>query len=315
MIMDQDHLARRLLKQDKRALSRSISLVENQSPKSDKIISEVFPHIGKSHIIGITGPPGSGKSTLINKLIQYYRKEDLSIAVLAIDPTSPFTGGAILGDRIRMLEFSADSKVFIRSMASRGRIGGLSTATFDSLCLLDAFGFDVILIETVGAGQNEVDIYRHCDTTIVVTVPGLGDDIQSIKAGMYEIPDIFVVNKADLEGSDELQRQLKIMLEMHSSNDEWEIPVLKTSSYIESGIDRLIKKINNHFTYMQTSKHLNNRRSSRVKTEVMYKLHNLILANFEENQRPIDNEIEEYIKKNLSPSVIAKKIITSLNNK
>ncbi len=315
IIMEEDQLGARLLNHDKRALARSISLVENNSPKSDKIVSELFPHIGKSHIIGITGPPGSGKSSLINKLIQYYRNEDLSVAVLAIDPTSPFTGGAILGDRIRMLDFSTDPKVFIRSMASRGRIGGLSTATFDSLCLLDAFGFDKILIETVGAGQTEVDVYRHCDTTIVVTVPGLGDDIQSIKAGMYEIPDLFVVNKEDLDGADELQRQLKMMLEMHSSDEKWKIPVLKTSSVSEAGLETLINDINDHYLHMKNSKELEVRRSSRIKTEVMYKLHNLILENFDKNQKTFDSEIEDLLEKNLPPSVIAKKLISSLNDK
>lgn len=310
--MNDDQLGPRILNKDIRALSRSISLVENNSPKSGKIVSEIFSHIGKSHIIGITGPPGSGKSTIINRLIEKYREKELSIAVLAIDPTSPFTGGAILGDRIRMLEFSSDSKVYIRSMASRGRIGGLSSSTFDTICLLDAYGFDKIIVETVGAGQNEVDIYQHCDSTIVVTVPGLGDDIQSIKAGIYEIPDIFTVNKGDLLGSDELQIQLQIMLDIANSNLERRIPVLKISAISDFGFEDLLENIESHFLYLQKSNLLEERRNERVKTDVMYKLQKLLLKKFESENISIESEITRLIADNLPPFKIAQNLLKKI---
>lgn len=310
--MNDDQLGTRILAGDIRALSRSISLVENNSSKSGKIVSEIFSHIGKSHIIGMTGPPGSGKSTIINRLIEKYREKDLSIAVLAIDPTSPFTGGAILGDRIRMLDFSSDPKVYIRSMASRGRIGGLSSSTFDTICLLDAYGFDKIIVETVGAGQNEVDIYQYCDSTIVVTVPGLGDDIQSIKAGIYEIPDLFTVNKGDLKGSDELKIQLQIMLDTQNPDPSWRIPVLKISAISGFGFEDLLEKIESHLQYLQNSNLLKERRQERVKTDVMYKLRNLLLKQFESENISIETEIARLMGNNLPPFKIAQDLLEKL---
>lgn len=313
MRMNDDQLGNRILDRDIRALSRSISLVENNSPKSDIIISEIFPHIGNSHIIGVTGPPGSGKSTLINRLIEKYREKDLTVAVLAIDPTSPFTGGAILGDRIRMLDSSSDPKVYIRSMASRGRIGGLSSSTFDSICLLDAFGFDKIIVETVGAGQNEIDIYQHCDSTLVVTVPGLGDDIQSIKAGIYEIPDLFVVNKGDLKGADELKNQLQIMLDMHNSKSERRIPVIKISSISDTGFDELLEKIDSHINFLSETKILEERRRDRIKSDVLFKLQKLILKKFDSENISLDTEISKLADGALPPSQIAHNLLEKLN--
>ena len=197
-----DELIEKMLEGDKKATARLITLVENDEGKAREIVKKIYPYTGKAYIVGITGPPGSGKSTLLDKLIKQVRSEGLIVGVIAIDPTSPFTGGALLGDRIRMQRHSTDPSVFIRSMATRGSLGGLAKATNDAIKILDAYGCDVIFVETVGVGQTEVDIVKTADTVVLVTIPGLGDDIQVIKAGLVEIADIFVVNKAEREETD-----------------------------------------------------------------------------------------------------------------
>jgi LAO/AO transport system kinase len=233
-----------------RAVSRAITAIENHFPESELLLKNLFPHTGGAYLSGVTGAPGTGKSTLVDRLATHYRKTDQKIGVIAVDPTSPYTGGAILGDRIRMQSHAGDRGIFIRSMATRGFLGGLSRATAEVALVLDAAGKKQILIETVGVGQDEVDIVRLADCVLVVLVPGLGDDIQSMKAGLMEIADIFVLNKADREGADRLEEQLHAMLSLVMPRDGWHPPVIRTVATENSGIDFLagaIEKFRAHF--------------------------------------------------------------------
>src|SRR5215831_2116931 len=233
-------LSERILRGDVRAASRLMRRIDDAEPGAIEELQELFPRTGRAYVIGITGPPGSGKSTIVDGLIAWLRKEDKSVGVIAVDPTSPFTGGAILGDRIRMQAHATDSRVFIRSLATRGSLGGLSRSTGDCIRVMDAMGQDVIIVETVGVGQDEIDVAQMAHTTVVVLVPGMGDDVQAIKAGILEVADIFAVNKADLDGADRMVRDLRSMLELrhtlrprHARADEraaepdWEPPILK----------------------------------------------------------------------------------------
>lgn len=244
----------RLLQGDRRALARAITLVEAGGGPAREVLAAVYPHTGRAHVVGITGPPGAGKSTLVNMLAQEWRRQRRSIGIIAVDPTSPFTGGAVLGDRIRMQPLSGDPGVFVRSMASRGRLGGLARATADATRLLDAAGFDIILIETVGVGQGEVDIARAAQTVIVVEVPGLGDEVQSIKAGILEIADIFVVNKADRDGAEQTIRHLRTMLHLGvPAASGWEPPVLKAVALRGEGSAAIIAAVEQHSAHLQAS--------------------------------------------------------------
>ncbi|RME44449.1 MAG: methylmalonyl Co-A mutase-associated GTPase MeaB, partial [Caldilineae bacterium] len=209
-----ESLTQQVLQRKRRAIARLITYIENEDPQAQPILADLYPHTGRAHLIGITGAPGTGKSSLVNELAKAYRRQEQTVAVLAVDPTSPFSGGAILGDRIRMRDLAGDPGIFIRSMASRGSLGGLARAAHDAIKVLDAAGFDIILIETVGAGQGEVEIARTAHTVLVVEAPGLGDDIQAIKAGILEIADVFVVNKADRPGANKTAAALKTMLEL-----------------------------------------------------------------------------------------------------
>jgi LAO/AO transport system kinase len=231
-------------------LARAISLVENRASGWADLLKALFPHTGKARIIGLTGAPGSGKSTLVDQLAKHYRKENHTVGIIAVDPTSPYTGGAILGDRIRMQDHHADPGIYIRSMATRGSLGGLARATADVATVLDASGRDRILIETVGVGQDEVDIVRLADVTVVILVPGMGDDVQSIKAGIMEIADIFVINKSDREGAERVEREIRTMQSLAARNDGWTPPVVKTVATDGVGTKELVDTIAGYETYL-----------------------------------------------------------------
>ena len=266
-----NELIERMLKGDKRATARLITLVENDEEKAREIVKKIYSNTGRAYIIGITGPPGSGKSTLVDKLIKKARDEGNIVGVIAIDPTSPFTGGALLGDRIRMQRHSTDPGVFIRSMATRGSLGGLAKATNDAIKILDAYGCDVIFVETVGVGQIEVDIVKTADTVVLVTVPGLGDDIQAIKAGLMEIADIFVVNKADKEGAEATMFELELMLDLEKDKWQksgWRPPVVSTIAFTNKGVDELWGAINEHMEFLLNSGKIKEKRKFRVGEEI-----------------------------------------------
>ncbi len=260
-------LAEDVLGGDRRGIAKAISMIEAEAPQAQELISEIYPHTGHAHVVGITGPSGAGKSTLVEKIALLLREKDKSVGVVAIDPTSPFTGGALLGDRIRMRELTADREIFVRSMGTRGHPGGIASMTQNVIRILDAAGKDVIMVETVGAGQSEVAIKKSVHTSIVVEVPGLGDDIQAIKAGIFEIGDIFVVNKADRMGVDNVVAELGIMLSMGQGEEgDWNPPVLKCTAVENTGIKEIVDAIFQHYSYLESSGRLAeiNRESSRA---------------------------------------------------
>ena len=237
-------LSERVLAGDVRAVARAISFIENEAPEGAALIGRVFASTGKAYLIGVTGPPGAGKSTLVDRLTTEYRNAGHKVGIIAVDPTSPYSGGAILGDRVRMQAHASDPNVFIRSMATRGNLGGLSRATAEAALVLDAAGFDIVIIETVGVGQDEVDIVRTADVSIVTIVPGTGDEVQALKAGIMEIADVFVVNKADREGADRTAASVEAMLSLQSwSNDTWRPPIVKTEATTGKGLTDLVAAI------------------------------------------------------------------------
>ncbi len=252
---------------DRRALARLLSLVENDRPGAADVLAAVFPEGGQAHVVGMTGAPGAGKSTLTDGLIRHLRRAGLEVAVLAVDPSSPYTGGAILGDRIRMQDHVSDRGVYIRSMASRGRLGGVSAATPRALAVLDGIGFPVVLVETVGVGQAEVEIASNADTTVVVLTPGWGDGIQAAKAGLLEVGDVFVVNKADRPGVDGTVRDLRQMIDM-GGDRPWRPPVVTTVASAGEGIDDLWQAIADHREHLAGTGALEKRRAARLEREV-----------------------------------------------
>ena len=265
-----DQLAERLLAGDRLALARLISAVEAGRPDARHTLRCLFPKTGRAHVVGVTGPPGSGKSTLATRLAMTYRERGSTVGIVAVDPTSPFTGGAILGDRVRMMELHSDPDVFMRSMATRGVMGGLARSTLDVVLLLDAFGKDVIMIETVGVGQDEVEIARAADSTVVVGVPNLGDDIQAIKAGILEIADILVVNKADLAGADRLVADLRTMLQLSTTAPRtgWTPPIVQTVATEGSGVSELVDTLAEHRAHLETSGNWRVRRAESARRQV-----------------------------------------------
>jgi len=273
-------VADRVLAGDVRAAARLIRLIDDARPEAEAILRELWPRTGRAQLVGITGNPGAGKSTLVDRLIAHLRAQERTVGVLAVDPTSPFTGGAILGDRIRMQDHALDPGVFIRSLATRGQLGGLSRATSDCARVLDAMGKDVILIETVGVGQDEVEICRLAHTTVVVVVPGLGDDIQAIKAGILEVADLFAVNKSDREGADRTVRDLRSMLELsHAIGKEagHEIAIVKCVASRNEGVAEVWSAIEAHYQFLKSGPGLVQRETQRAKNELVEVLRDRLL--------------------------------------
>jgi LAO/AO transport system kinase len=251
-----------------RALAQAISLVERDDPQTNRLLADIYPLTGRARIIGITGSPGSGKSTLVAAMAKYYRRQEKRVGIVAVDPTSPFTGGAILGDRIRMADLYTDRGVFIRSMATRGFLGGLAKATNDVVDVLDASGFDIVLVETVGVGQDEIEVVRTVQTNVIVLVPGMGDDIQAIKAGIMEIGDIFVVNKADRPGADKTVNEVTMMMSLVEEHGDWIPPIVKTVASKSDGIEELDAAIAKHYEYLEASGELVRRNRERVRIRI-----------------------------------------------
>jgi LAO/AO transport system kinase len=304
-------LAERLLAGDKRALARAITLIENDDPAGWELVREVFPKTGRARIVGLTGPPGVGKSTLIGALTAEMRKADRDVAVLSIDPSSPFTRGALLGDRIRLSDHFLDAGVFIRSMASRGALGGLSEATLQAALLMDASGKDDVFIETVGVGQAEIDIVDHGDTIVLVLMPGSGDSIQALKAGVMEIPDIIVVNKADHPMTDTMIREIRGVLSLGPSTS-WRVPIVKTEAAKGEGVAELAEKITEHREHIEAEGTLEERRARNLRNEVLELAASRMRRRLEtavaddESVRELLNRV---VKRELDPASAAKELL------
>ena len=312
IFMIDDTLINNLFNKDKKSIARSISIIESDNTGSSELLKKIYPAVGKAYRIGITGPPGAGKSTITNNLTKYYRSQNKTVGIIAVDPTSPFTGGALLGDRIRMMEVGQDEGVFIRSMATRGSFGGLSNKARDAADVLDAAGYDYIILETVGVGQSELDIAQAADTTIVVLVPESGDSIQAMKAGLMEIADLFVLNKSDRPAAEQALTALKtiLMMKAHDVNS-WMPNIIKTIAVENKGIEEIAGEIERHKAYLTTTKNLLKKRESqtwaRIIDIVEEKLRSEILG--KNGEKFLNSTAGKVLSGGISPYQIAEEII------
>ena len=306
-------LAERLLRGDKRALARAITLVESDDPAGWELVRSVFPHTGNAAVVGLTGAPGSGKSTLIGALTKLRRRRDRQVAVLSIDPSSPFTQGALLGDRIRLGEHFLDPGVFIRSMANRGALGGLSEAALQAALLMDASGKDDVFLETVGVGQAEIDVIDHADTIVLVLMPGGGDSVQALKAGIMEIPDIIVVNKADHPLTDTMVREIRGVLSLAPHTEgHWRVPIVKTEATTGRGVDELVQRIDEHRAHIEAEGTLSERRRRNLRSEVLALCTFRLRARLEEalaQDERFADVLDEVVARRLDPASAATRIL------
>jgi LAO/AO transport system kinase len=295
---------------DVRALARIISAVENRSPGSSELLKALFPHSGRARILGLTGLPGAGKSTLVDQLARHYRKQDRTVGIIAVDPTSPYTGGAILGDRIRMQEHFSDPGIFIRSMATRGSLGGLARTTADVAMVLDASGRDVVMIETVGVGQDEVDIVRLADITVVILVPGMGDDVQTIKAGIMEIADIFVINKSDRDGAERVEREIRALQSLAIRSDKWTPPIIKTVATEGKGIESMAEAIKGYEEYLQKNNLFDQRKIKNWEQRLLEMLRDTFLekAHQQIGEGTLSRYAAEIVKRERDPYSVVEEI-------
>jgi LAO/AO transport system kinase len=306
-------LSKRILKGDIRAASKLMRDADDQIPTAIKVLKELYPQTGKAYVIGITGVPGSGKSTIVDKMAEIFRKEGKTVGILAVDPTSPFTGGAILGDRIRMQRHTTDEGVFIRSVATRGCLGGLSRSTQDIISVMDAMGKEIILVETVGVGQDEVEIVNTAHTSIVILVPGLGDDIQAIKAGIIEIADVFVINKADHSGTDKVEQDIRLALEMGRRKDNgWYPEIFKTEAITGKGIRELVQGVYCHRRVLEQSEMLERKLKERAKNTLLGILKSEVTNHFlarMEQKGELESIINDLAKRRKDPYSVVEKIL------
>jgi LAO/AO transport system kinase len=305
-------LAERLLAGDKRALARGISLVEDDDPEGWALVREVYPHTGDAAVVGFTGPPGAGKSTLIGALVKHARAAERQVGVLSIDPSSPFRGGALLGDRIRLTEHFLDPGVFIRSMATRGALGGLAEAALQAALLMDAAGKDDVFLETVGVGQAEVDVIDHADSVVLVLMPGSGDSIQALKAGVMEIPDIIVVNKADHPLTDTMVREIRGVLSLAPHEKGWRVPIVKTEAMRGAGVETLVERLGEHRSHVEAEGRLSERRRRNLRNEVLalatVRLRRALEASVRDDPE-VNELLDEVVARRLDPASAARAIL------
>jgi LAO/AO transport system kinase len=307
-----DTLAAELLAGSERGLSRSLTCIERGGPLAEALLERIYPRTGRAHVIGITGGPGSGKSTLTRALARAARERGRTVGIIAVDPSSPFSGGAILGDRIRMTDVATDSGVFIRSLATHGAVGGLSRAVASSIHLMDAAGKDIIFVETVGVGQDEIDVVRTAHTVIVVSVPGLGDDIQTLKAGLLEIADIHVVNKADRQGAEQLRSDLRTMLALGAADEATTPPILACIAIREEGVGLLLDAICDHMKFLKSSNEFEKRRRRILWAEVLEIAHHLVNEGTLQLKNDSSNVLELVLRREMTPHAAGRALLARL---